>query len=1673
MTGVISKRFNVIKTLRDHHGARTFLASDLLSDGAKVVVKVFRKEQFNYERAKLERALAIFTGLKHQHIVPVLEVGFTKSQDLYFIREYIEQSEPRPDVRSIRQLLSTVHFLNSVGYVHGGIKPSNVLLTSNDLKLSDPRICDLKPPVDSEKDIRFRAPEILNGAEATPASDLYSVGALLYLWIAGEDAFQDSEINVLRLKHMWASPKAIAHAADGLEIMARAVLGLLNKNPQKRGPAFQAIVQLLETSNLPATRAPFVGRTETLQQLRGAISESSKKALRTIVIEGPLGIGKSRIIEELSITCGLDSVGVATCCCSGDGPSLYRIIRAVNRLIQCNDDLRPKLSKSLGSSFDALSKVDRNDAQLQSPSYPMERITSDLVGTLAVVANSTAVALVIEDVDHADPALGKFVEQLCIRAAEVPLTLVLTCRIFSVQSPLGQLLGNVLSGDFDHIQLKPLTRQQAISLATSMAPTARECDKAVHLSCGNPLFIEEYARNGVQALPKLIRKSIDSMLSDITNEDQPAIEALSLFTEPIKIDVLAQVTRQNLDAIESTIARLGAIGLVGSEERKVWLHPALGDEIRSSISLRRWVKLNRNVYLLLRTRHQSANELARWSFDGRLFGEAAILYRKMADEDFENRNFKRVAFCYEQLEKCSRRGEVDLSDLEKLRLARSYGNIGKIRKARKLYEKLLCTDAIQNDPKLLSNIYVRLSFLCDKTKASARLAFSRKAIAGSGDTPEEICSRYVHFCLSLLNIGDLTGATNALRDAERHNDGTKNEWVKLAKAAVFLSRGEFRSALDCFKTINSSSSSLKDSFFNPTAIILNIGLCFEHLGDLRKANTFFLQAERSSLKSGHIPVHVLSLLNLGCVAIKNGDFVVAQRRHEEALLSIEDFLRRESEFDHNNFMTVYADIAAHRILTADYKGAAELVSRSKPKKGWVLTPNRIQCELVKCEFLARLGQKKKVKTELRLLDSNPFFQNSFYQTEKNLIHARMASDNYQETLSGLTQSLAYTEEAGTTYQRCEVLNELARICHEMNEQKRAAEFAKRALGLARKKHYRLLGVRALLLVGKASEVPVQKQRYLYDSFREASEMGLRDLVAESAYEIGVLQLSSKNWITAQEYLMRSISVTEEIAEGIPERYRSSYLSLSPHRKALQALKACNPEVQKLLNVKSSGPDFGYEKRYFKGLYELTASTSSGTSIDAFVEVVGNVLKTSLSRSVTITLQVGDKKISKVLRAKYPEELIRRTEKFVGKTKDRIYLGPTDTTPHKPMAWVPLQSPTWEGGVYVECGAHEPTFTEKEIEFLTMVGTIGSSALTAIETRKHDESQKRVSEFNGMIGASKAINDVFSQIQVAASNTATVLIEGESGTGKELVARAIHSESGRAKEPFVAVDCGAIPESLIEAELFGAKKGSYTGATADRPGLFEAAHRGTIFLDEISNTTPALQAKLLRVIQEREIRRIGETKGRSVDVRLIVASNQSLDALVEEGKFRKDLLYRLKVLHLKVPPLRNRRDDIPMLAHAFLQKLNAANKTKKYFAPDVLNRLSTYSFPGNVRELQNAIERAFFATKATRISGVPLEEDTQLETSVGEDVQSWFKDLSEGRKDFWSAVHNRYKRRDISREKVLALVDFGLRSTRGNYKTMAAMFRLKERDYRRFMDFLRRSECLLDFRPYRKLGDSAT
>lgn len=235
-------------------------------------------------------------------------------------------------------------------------------------------------------------------------------------------------------------------------------------------------------------------------------------------------------------------------------------------------------------------------------------------------------------------------------------------------------------------------------------------------------------------------------------------------------------------------------------------------------------------------------------------------------------------------------------------------------------------------------------------------------------------------------------------------------------------------------------------------------------------------------------------------------------------------------------------------------------------------------------------------------------------------------------------------------------------------------------------------------------------------------------------------------------------------------------------------------------------------------------------------------------------------------------------------------------------------------------------------------------------------QQRYS-FENMIGKSKAMQEVYGLIEKSSTTDSTVLITGESGTGKEMAARAIHFLSRRSERPFVSINCAALPENLLESELFGHVKGSFTGAVADKKGMFEVAQRGTLFLDEVGETSAWTQVKLLRALQERKIRRVGGTEEIPVDVRIIAATNLDLKRRIEEGKFREELFYRLNVISFEMPPLRKRVEDIPLLVQHFLQKYcQQMGKKMKRLAPDVISYFETYPWPGNVRELENVIER---------------------------------------------------------------------------------------------------------------------
>jgi len=303
---------------------------------------------------------------------------------------------------------------------------------------------------------------------------------------------------------------------------------------------------------------------------------------------------------------------------------------------------------------------------------------------------------------------------------------------------------------------------------------------------------------------------------------------------------------------------------------------------------------------------------------------------------------------------------------------------------------------------------------------------------------------------------------------------------------------------------------------------------------------------------------------------------------------------------------------------------------------------------------------------------------------------------------------------------------------------------------------------------------------------------------------------------------------------------------------------------------------------------------------------------------------------------------------------------------------------------IKCGAFDyvpKPFTPDQLT-VTVAKAVEDKRLRNENLYLRQQLEERYS-FGNIIGGSKKMREVYKVIEKVAPSDSTVLIHGESGTGKELVAKAIHYNSLRSKSQFLSVDCSALTESLLESELFGHVKGSFTGAVVSKPGLFEVASGGTFFLDEIGDVSLPTQSKLLRVLQEREFKPVGGTETKKTEIRLITATNKNLEAMIAEGTFREELFYRLNVLPIFLPPLRKRKDDIPALVHHFLEKYSrGVNGKNTAISPDAMHLLMKYDWPGNVRELENIIERLVVMSDGSTIKPEQLPVSIQRERLDG-------------------------------------------------------------------------------------------
>lgn len=415
---------------------------------------------------------------------------------------------------------------------------------------------------------------------------------------------------------------------------------------------------------------------------------------------------------------------------------------------------------------------------------------------------------------------------------------------------------------------------------------------------------------------------------------------------------------------------------------------------------------------------------------------------------------------------------------------------------------------------------------------------------------------------------------------------------------------------------------------------------------------------------------------------------------------------------------------------------------------------------------------------------------------------------------------------------------------------------------------------------------------------------------------------------------------------------------------------------------------------FEALYEFTQILNSATRQDSLIEdTIDIVIKIiNAERGIFVKYDDSTNNFSIITGRKISSENITDLGEFssgilqkVIQEKKPLLYHDVMSDPHlsqfesvqihriKSVIGVPIKrnGKVW-GVIIADSTLDRREFTEENLTFLNFFSNLVSLALDKILKLEELEKENIIltnklqstEEIPDMIGASVVMRNLSQLLYKVAQTDATVLIVGESGTGKEIAAKAIHQLSKRKEKPFLAQFCGSIPDNLLESELFGYKKGAFTGANSDKQGLIEAAEGGTFFLDEIGDISTALQAKLLRVLESREIIRLGDTKVKKADVRIIAATNKDLHSLTKDGQFREDLFYRLNVFPIKMPPLRERREDIPMLASYFARKLGRKDVS---IDPSAIKKLENYYWPGNIRQLINVVQRALILSDTNRIS----------------------------------------------------------------------------------------------------------
>ncbi len=1611
------RRYRILETLGKGGSGAVYRAFDSV-EKREVAIKVLSAELSASQSSLASEEFRLLASHTHANLVQVYDYGTTTDGLRYFTMELLEGEDllgylgrtlPAPAERAaaphladlLDQVLAALDYIHSRGLVHQDLKPQNILVSEQEgaarVKLIDFGLARAAGTESQELSgtIEYLAPELIKGEPPTARSDLYSLGILLHEIFLGQPPFHGRKMEELIKGHLeggGVDPGSLPREYREL------TMRLLEKDPADRPRAAEEVRRELPGArertphSLPAFSPVFVGREATLSKLLARIAAEPDGGPGGALLLGPTGMGKSRLLRELQVRTQVSEIPIYLEACREEDHPGALLQRLLGRIAAENDGEHGLVAR-LDECLDNLLQDDSAGASIESFHFKVTNLLVELAG-------GEACAIAIDDLQWADSLSLNTLAHLARRAAGAgtPPGLFLACRLdgeedlgftrnleelFDIPESLERItLEGLEPGDLSTYMERLLGHAEGLPEGLR-EPLQRDTG-------GNPFYIEEYLRllgdlgaferkgstwtlkaDVSIPIPGSLEDAARRRLENVGGRRRAVLEAAAVLSRPFSIEELRGLLalidgekpspkgklREALDGVvlDQLLRREGSLYSFAHAALEQAAYAGLEEKARRSLhgQAAAWLLQESGP-----EKEPPLEELARHLFFSDHPERARESLERAGRQALRQGGLREASTCLGRAIQVSREPEDLFSSCllrEEVwgRLGRKEEQLEDIGRLRELADEL-GDETNRGEVTLREALY--LDSVGKKREGLAKLDEMLETGTAEGSLRARLLNRRGMF---LLFLSEFAEAESSLRAAlqvagELEDQELRAECLQLLGSGHYL-QGIYDEALAEMDGALAIRRELGDNQ-RAGALESNIGLIRLDRGELEVAEEHFKGSLKTFRRIGLRSAEAGNLVNLGLVYTEMG-------RLERALDFISEALQIRRELAHRQGIgTDLGNLGAVWMRIGKYEKAIPL-----------------------------LKQAIEIAEEVENLPSLAI-------NESRLATILIHKGEGEAAARGLERARAAAADGGGSRQRLEILLAGARLQLHQGAPAEAVGELDRALEVASKAG---AGNSVIECLGLRAEALIDS-----NSLEEADKVSL-EAVRLLEEHPGWLDCSQEVWFTRHRALTalhssglksgdpdaalrRAYILLREKADAFEDPdLRSAFIESLPRHREIDRAHA------ELLTRRRE--EAGTRERSF---YEIAKSLHSIVDLDPLLDhLLELAIETTRAGKGLILLRDREQSLTiRAVRGMQRESVTDATEicqsviedvtvggapvLAVDASSDERFRQRESIISFKiqTLMCVPLSVRNEVlGAVYVD-GRGTDSFSTEDLDFLVSFAQLAAIAIDNANLMKSLKQEnlylrKEVEtryQFQNLVCNSEVMQQLAHLLEKVSRSDVSILVTGETGTGKSMVARAVHYASQRSSKPFVTVDCGALPENLLESELFGHLKGAFSGAVHDRTGLIEEADGGTLFLDEVTNTSLELQAKLLRVLQEGEIRKVGENKPRKVDVRILAATNTPIREAVEEGIFREDLFYRLNVVPVEMPALRERREDISALTMIFLElACERSGRKMTGFTEEAMNLLEAAPWRGNVRELENSIEKLVILAEAERIDGDTL------------------------------------------------------------------------------------------------------